>query len=151
MLGKWIASLSKLHRINFELNPWKTTWLVTFQLIPLLQAGHAKVSAPKLHACLVGHGGGWTAGEISTQHHLYQEWFVFWDTFLPCLRNFFLNCYSLEILVLPVFSKQGLSGLFLCFWSHVTAEGTWTTEARTYGVTWPSDGVAKFWVHIRKP
>lgn len=146
MLGKWIAILSRLHRINFEQNPWKTTWQVTFQLTPVLQAGHTKVSAWKLHAWLVT-----VVAEqlIYAQHHLLSRMICLlnFTAFLPSLRNFPLNCYRLEIFLLPVHS----TGLFLCFWSCVTAEGTVAPEAGIDGITWPSDGAENVWVHIRKP
>lgn len=147
MLGKWIVILSRLHRINFEQHPWKTTYWGTFQLTPVHQAGHTKVSAPKLHA--------WLVTVVAEQ----LRWFLLsvilsrmicllnLTAFLPSLRDFPLNCYSLEIFLLPVHS----TGFFLCFWSCVTAEGTVAPGAGIDGITWSSDGVEKVWVHIRKP
>lgn len=82
---------------------------MTFQLIPVLQAGHAKVSALKHHAWLV------TVVAEQLGRFLLSITFIKNDLSFepyhlsPPLINFSLSCYSLEILVLPVLSKQGLS------------------------------------------
>lgn len=115
---------------------------------------------------LVGHGDGWAAAEIPTQHHHYQELFVF-QALLPLwfplcsLRNILLNCCCLEIyyiyyiriilLYCLLTLSRGSSGLFLFFWSPTTAEGKRTLDVGTYGVTWPWSGIANLWAYITDP